>query len=86
MCPSTIPRTISTIGSDISSPSIKTVYKAVIEPFGLLPARSKTFCSHENIEGGYPFIVGGSPNDNPTSRPAIAQRVTVSVIKKTFLP
>ena len=38
------------------------------------------------LDGGYPFIVGGSPKDKPTSRPAIAQRVTVSVIKNTFLP
>ena len=34
-------------------------------------------------DGGYPRVAGGSPTDSPTSRCAIAARVTLSIISST---
>ena len=56
ICPSTIPRTISTIGSLTSSPSIKTVYKAVIEPDEDTIAVNNTYVTFSQI-GAKPKVL-----------------------------
>src|SRR3954447_22216345 len=84
--PSRIERTASAIGSLKSSPSTRTVYRPVIEPTSLVPERSRSFGSMANTLGVKPRVAGGSPMARPTSRWAIAKRVTESIISITSAP
>ena len=47
MCPSRMPRTVSAMGSLVSSPSTSTVYTPVIEPRRKFPLRSSSLGSSE---------------------------------------
>src|SRR3954471_2669705 len=86
MWPSRIERTASAIGSLKSSPSTRTVYRPVIEPTSLVPERSRSFGSMANTLGVKPRVAGGSPMARPTSRWAVAKRVTESIINMTSAP
>src|SRR5918996_431125 len=87
MWPSRIERTASATGSLWSSPSTSTVYIAVMLPLPrTAPARSSSVGSSANTDGGYPLVVGGSPAARPTSRCAIAKRVTESISSRTLSP
>ncbi len=86
MCPSRIPRTSSAIGSSMSPPATRMVYKAVIEPFAEFPVRSSKRGSMAKTEGGYPCRAGGSPTARPISRCARANRVVESIINRTLAP
>ena len=86
MWPSRIERTASAIGSFMSSPSTSTVYRPVIDPRSLVPARSSRRGSRRTRSAcsrGWP---GGSPMARPTSRWAMAKRVTESIISITSSP
>ena len=48
-------------------------------PRSRAPARSSSRGSIANTDGGYPRVAGGSPADRPTSRCAIAKRVSESI-------
>ena len=76
----------SATGSIRSSPSTSTVYTPVIEPLSVRPARSRRRGRIPKTEGGYPFVAGGSPAVSPTSRWAVAKRVTESIISNTSRP
>ena len=52
MCPSTMPRTSSAMGSSMSPPATSTVYSAVIDPFAELPVRSRSLGRELNTLGG----------------------------------
>ena len=77
---------MSAIGSLMSSPSTRTVYKPVIDPRSARPLRSSSRGSRPNTLGGYPCVAGGSPAASPTSRCAMAKRVTESIMSTTSSP
>ena len=57
-----------------------------MEPTSDVPALSKSFGNLAKTDGVYPFCAGGSPMASPISLCAIANLVTESIIRITFLP
>ena len=55
-------------------------------PVRAVPARSSRRGRAAKTEGGYPFVVGGSPTARPISRHAMAKRVIESIIRRTLRP
>ena len=50
------------------------------------PVRSSSFGRRLNTDGVYPFVAGGSPTERPTSRCAMAKRVSESTMRSTSAP
>ena len=74
------------MGSLVSSPSTRTVYTPVMEPFSKFPLRSRSLGISAYMEGVYPLATGGSPIARPISRWAMAKRVRESIISSTSYP